>query len=246
MGMTKFSSEFLPTSLNKFMSGFLQLLFDLGSVLVERFVYLTSTVPQFVLAAVLISLFYFLFYFLMTLERPRAVLMQKLEMLKEMRNRGETPMTLTVLREVISILQVCLVSALTEEITYRLFLPSAINNIFFFKQDKKGDEEQSQSRPRDNKRIVTICSVIFAIAHLESASVVATRRGHLFSQATRKFVLTFLLAQRVLAPVFRERGLMASWGAHVSFNSVGVALFTSLDYFATLFGKLGVSSSVVG
>jgi hypothetical protein len=245
MGMTKFSSIFLPTPLNKLMTGFLQLLFDLGSVLMERFVFLTSTIPQFVLAALVVSLFYFLFYFLMTLERPRVILMQRLEILKEMTSRGETPMILTVLREGISIIQVCFIATFMEEITYRLFLPSAINNLFFFTQDKNGEEEQPKSRPRDNKRIVTICNVIFAIAHLESASVIAARRGHLFSQATRKFVLTFLLAQRVLAPAFQERGLMASWGAHVSFNSVGVALFTSLDYFADLCGNLLGCSSIV-
>lgn len=247
VAISSVATNFLPTPVNRVITGFLHLTYEFGAVLMERFIYLTSLVPQLVLAGVVVSIAWTIIYFLMSLEGPRDFLMPKFVTLKEMTNRGETPMGITVLREAVHVVQVCLVSAFLEEVTYRLFLPSAINNLFYSKKDFEDNGEDQQDaitkiRPRDNPRIVKICSVLFALAHLEAAVSLASTRGHLASQVNRKFVLTYFLSQRILAPVFRERGLMASWGAHASFNAAAVALFSTLDYLSKPFGKMmGVS-----
>ena len=211
----KLSDQFLSPTFNQRLFKLFENSCGIGVAIMGQFVFLTSTIPQFLVATVLLAAAWSGIYLALTFEQPRAVVLQKLESFKKMRDIGDVPLPLTVLREIIALVQVCILLPLFEEVAFRVLLPYAIHQIMYIGRAKK------EKRPSDNSTTVTICSILFAVAHLETA-LSATEGKYIIGQVNRRLTLAFLMAQRIVAPTFQEQGLVAAWGAHVSFNSAAI------------------------
>lgn len=107
-------------------------------------------------------------------------------------------------------MMICFFGPLIEEVTFRLVLPVLMQRCFNFL--RRQHQNQSGSI---NKSIVSICSFFFAVSHLPKFDLTKERQQ---SSAMYRFVYTMLGAEWILAPTYEERGFVAAWAAHGSFN----------------------------
>jgi hypothetical protein len=189
-------------------------------------------IPTAVVLTIMVILAWSIIYFLLTIERFRTPILVRLENFKNASEKhyGVFRVLLALAPSLFNILHVCVTGPMTEELIYRLLLPVMIQDVFLSWSNKK-----KRQRASDNPIIYTLCSVLFALSHVRQ--VVSTNDDNVVCHVASRMVLTFLVSQQVLVPVFSQRGLAASCGAHVSFNSVTVAIFTLSNWLQSFLSQ---------
>lgn len=124
-----------------------------------------------------------------------------------------------LIRSGLSLVDACMIAPFFDEVLFRRLLPVVLQH--FWAAVRRGKPSKPPViRPLGT---VTICSLLFAMSHIETALLVAN--GEFLISRVNSYVLSsFLLAQWILVPAYDSKGLFASWGAHTSFNAALLVL----------------------
>lgn len=227
LGIGNLATKFLPTAINELVYGIFQRSYAVGAAMMGPYLTLTCMMPQHIAVGILLSIIYGCLMTLVAFKYSRGVVS---DMLENLTKQGSAPNGgFAKVLGAFQSFQICIVATLSEEVAFRFLLPCVLQRIFVRRRG---------GRARDNSTIVTLCSILFAIAHLHTAGTVAalyaaarpTSDHLLIGCVNRQLVLTFLLAQSLLAPLHQHRGLYASWGAHAGFNMAAVLMVTVLNF----------------
>jgi membrane protease YdiL (CAAX protease family) len=129
-------------------------------------------------------------------------------------------------QQVPSLIDSCIWAPFMEEISFRYFPSVALARRFKkrTRNNKMMYSGQQQQQDVFTKRFDAICSLLFGAAHISNHVALGAKLADItllqMWKATVQSVAAFVLASRVLLPLYRRRGLAAATGAHMAWNSL--------------------------